>query len=62
MQDCVICEKPVSEHEAFIEDAKQRVWHERCLRAALSEFDKWGIDMMRQFANSLRLSIGAMSR
>lgn len=62
MNECIICEKEISEHEAFIVDAKRRHWHESCLRAALTELDKWGIEMMRHFANTINLSIGAVPR
>ena len=62
MTECVICEKEILDNHGWIEDAKRRAYHESCLRAALSELDKWGIEMLRQFATSMNLSIRAVPR
>lgn len=55
---CTICEKGIGEEPILI-DAKRRHYHTRCLKAALAEFDKWGIEMLRQFASTINLRIGA---
>jgi hypothetical protein len=63
MNICVICEKGINPeiNEWVLIDAKLRRYHHRCLRAALSEFDKWGIEMMRHFAaRTINLTIGAL--
>lgn len=59
MNVCVLCDKEILEDQGSVTDAKRRDYHTSCLRAALSELDKWGIEMMRHFASTINLSIGA---
>lgn len=51
MHRCTLCTKEILDDEGSLSDIKRRHYHLSCLRAALSELDKWGIEMMRHFAS-----------
>jgi len=49
MPKCQIClELAVDDLDTII-DNQDRRWHIDCLRMALSEFDRYGLEMMRLF-------------
>ncbi len=54
MKLCELCDKEIFEVQGSITDTKGRSYHANCLRAVLSGFERWGIDMLRHFMSTIK--------
>lgn len=62
MMFCILCDHQIHEGQGSINDTQWRNYHESCLRLVLSQFDHWGIEMLRHLAKNLKLLTGETSK